>query len=299
MVVKLGIIGLSDGNGHPYSWSAIINGYDQEAMKSCGFPVIPKYLAKQNFPKDSISDAEVTHVLTQDINVSKHIAKASKIPFVVKNFTDMIGKVDAVLLARDDYENHEFYALPFLQKGIPIYIDKPLACNVDQAKRMLSHQKFPGQIFTCSALKYAKEFRLSNEQIKDLGKVYYIHSVIPKNWNKYSIHLIDPIIQFPIEKGSIKWSRVNKFKMYRNLTLMYSNDLLLSINTVGELKTPIKISLCGDRNYIELTFEDTFLAFKSALEEFINIVKTKSYNDSTKRILEAVRLIELGRAKDE
>ena len=26
MTLKLGIIGLSEGNGHPYSWSAIFNG---------------------------------------------------------------------------------------------------------------------------------------------------------------------------------------------------------------------------------------------------------------------------------
>ena len=29
--LKLGIIGISNGNGHPYSWSAIFNGYDTTA----------------------------------------------------------------------------------------------------------------------------------------------------------------------------------------------------------------------------------------------------------------------------
>jgi hypothetical protein len=28
--IKLGIIGASKGNGHPYSWSAIFNGYDAQ-----------------------------------------------------------------------------------------------------------------------------------------------------------------------------------------------------------------------------------------------------------------------------
>lgn len=26
--ISLGIIGMTPGNGHPYSWSAIFNGYD-------------------------------------------------------------------------------------------------------------------------------------------------------------------------------------------------------------------------------------------------------------------------------
>ena len=40
--IKLGIIGMSDGNGHPYSWSAIFNGYNRDEMQKCTFPVIPE-----------------------------------------------------------------------------------------------------------------------------------------------------------------------------------------------------------------------------------------------------------------
>src|SRR5690554_2257137 len=47
MTIRLGVIGLSDGNGHPYSWSAIVNGYDPVAMQACEFPVIPEYLGHQ------------------------------------------------------------------------------------------------------------------------------------------------------------------------------------------------------------------------------------------------------------
>ncbi len=35
---NLGIIGMSPGNGHPYSWAAIFNGYNKEKMAKCPFP---------------------------------------------------------------------------------------------------------------------------------------------------------------------------------------------------------------------------------------------------------------------
>ena len=38
--IKLGLIGLSEGNGHPYSFSAIINGYDKQAMQKSDWSVI-------------------------------------------------------------------------------------------------------------------------------------------------------------------------------------------------------------------------------------------------------------------
>lgn len=294
MVVKLGVIGLSAGNGHPYSWSAIINGYNPEVMKNCGFPVISEYLAKQTFPGDCIPNAEVTHVWTEDINLSKHIAKAANVLHVAEELTDMIGAVDAVLLARDDAENHATFALPFLNAGIPIYIDKPLAYSVDAAKKLFSNQKYNGQIFTGSALKYALEMQLPLEELDKIGKVHFIKAVVPKDWCKYSIHVIDPIVQFPINKGAILWSAASKAACIKNLTVGYSNNIVISIDTVGEIMAPIKISVYGANGHRELVFSDTFSAFKSALESFVNNVSSKKYDEITAFTLESVGLIELG-----
>jgi len=45
-MLKLGVTGMSSGNGHRYCWSAIINGdYNAEEMDKCGYPVIPVFLA--------------------------------------------------------------------------------------------------------------------------------------------------------------------------------------------------------------------------------------------------------------
>ena len=72
-MIKLGLIGISKGNGHPYSWAAIINGYEEKLMLDCGFPVIPDYLSKHKFPEESIKTMTVSHIWTQDINISQHI----------------------------------------------------------------------------------------------------------------------------------------------------------------------------------------------------------------------------------
>lgn len=44
---KIAMLGMVEANGHPYSWSAMFNGYDKEAMEDCGYPVIPRYLEKE------------------------------------------------------------------------------------------------------------------------------------------------------------------------------------------------------------------------------------------------------------
>jgi hypothetical protein len=38
--IRLAMLGMIEGNGHPYSWSAIVNGYNPEEMAKCPFPMI-------------------------------------------------------------------------------------------------------------------------------------------------------------------------------------------------------------------------------------------------------------------
>ena len=115
MTVRLGVIGSSAGNGHPYSWSAIFNGYDVEAMQECEYPVIPGYLSAQSWPDAKISGAEVSSIWTQNSELSARIAKASCIEHISSTIVELESRVDAVLLARDDAENHlHFDFLPIL-----------------------------------------------------------------------------------------------------------------------------------------------------------------------------------------
>ena len=72
--LRFGIIGMSEGNGHPYSWAAIFNGFNKHKMAFCPFKSIPEYLQKENYPDDFLSNyGEVTHIWTQEPEISKQI----------------------------------------------------------------------------------------------------------------------------------------------------------------------------------------------------------------------------------
>ena len=78
--IKLAMLGMVDGNGHPYSWSAIFNGYNKDLMEDCGYPVIPRYLEKQPPETFGIKGAKVTHIWCDDPEDAKKVAKASLVP---------------------------------------------------------------------------------------------------------------------------------------------------------------------------------------------------------------------------
>jgi predicted dehydrogenase len=294
MTLRLGVIGLSPGNGHPYSWSAIFNGYNTQAMEECEFPAIPRYLEKQNFPADQIQEAKVTHIWTQDPILSQKVAQASLIPHVVNHYTDLIGSVDAVLLARDDAENHLQYATPFLQAGLPIYIDKPLALTVAYAKSLLALQQYPGQLFSCSALRYATELQLTPGDRDILGDIRYVHATVPKDWNKYAIHIIDPVLKLLGDQSTFSTPQIIRSQYITSLHALHDSGAQIHISAMGDTPVPIVIDIAGSKGFIQLRFQNTFMAFKNSLADFVAGIAEKSIKTSCDQLLRAIYLLEAG-----
>ncbi len=288
--LRLGVIGSSQGNGHPYSWSAICNGYNLDLMAKCPYPVIADYLKKEEFPSAQINGVQVTHIWTQCEDESNKISLAANIPSVVSRYTDMIGLVDGVLLARDDAENHYAIAKPFIEAGLPIFIDKPLAYTVAEAEKIFELEKYKGQIFSCSALKYAKEF--DSSKAASIGEIYAINAKVIKSWKKYSIHVIDPILNFVT--GDIEKSVVTTNKFTTSSTFVTSNNQHINIITSHKNDFPIEIELFGENGYKKLVFQDTFFAFKTSINCFVGSIKNKTPAREKGDILNSVRWLELG-----
>lgn len=295
MPIRLGLIGMSPGNGHPYSWGAIFNGYDPIQMGECGFPVIPRYLEEQSFPEAAIREANVTHVWAQERGIADHISKSALIPNVVDDFSAMIGHIDGLLLARDDAETHAHFTAPFLDAGIPVYIDKPLALSVDEAQRMIDRQRYPGQIFSCSALKYANELTLSEEDLARLGRIRYVAATVPKDWDKYAIHAIDPILKLVGDRGKLVATRASCDGGFSSLSATYRDDFHLRITALGKVPAPISITVFGELGWKELVFRNSFHAFKFALEDFVEGIRNHDVRTSSESMLNAIRLVEAGR----
>lgn len=294
--LRLGVLGLSEGNGHPYSWSAIFNGYDPVAMEQCGFPAIPAYLAQRRFPQDAIAEAQVTTVWAQDRKTAEHIARAALIPAVVDRPEDMIGRVDAVLLARDDAENHARMAAPFLDAGLPIYIDKPLALSVSEARQLYARQRFPGQLFSCSALRYAREFALSPQDVEHIGSLRYVQAMAPKDWDKYAVHVIEPLLL--LVNAAVVDVHCRRHAGVTTLSIVFSNGVQASVTTLGSASAPLSLRVVGERGWQDLVFTDAFSAFRQALHEFVQGVLHRQTRIDPEFTTQVVGLIEAGRARE-
>ena len=293
--INIGLIGYSDGNGHPFSWSAIVNGFNQKYLNKCPFPIIRDYLSEEKNKYEKFSEVNISHIWTQNNLYSKLISDFAYIPNIVENYYDMVDNVDAVMLARDDFENHLYYSLPFIEAGVPIYIDKPIANSVDELENILSKQIYKGQIFSHSALRYAKEFNFDHKYLSNFGMINEVIAKAPKDWSHYSIHIIEPVVHaFGLNSNFKLISREPFGKKGKILNLKWDNIPSVKFITTGEIDSSISIEIIGTNKSEKIIFQDTYNAFKSCIIDFISGIGNKSDTYSEEELSLYVKVIESG-----
>ena len=113
---RIGILG-SD-NSHADRFSEILNRSDH-----------PAYLPD--------SGAKVVAIWGQEAERTQQVAANGRIDTVVAAPADMIGQVDAVFCVTRHGGLHRELVTPYLEAGIPTFIDKPLAVDPDDARAIV------------------------------------------------------------------------------------------------------------------------------------------------------------------
>lgn len=160
------------------------------------------------FMQEEIS---VQAVWDYDESLARRFAGEYRIAQVVQRPEDMIGRVEAVLIPggrrppaageawginRDD---HLSLARPFLEAGIPVMIDKPLADNLEDAIEIIRLAREKNVPFmSCSANRYAPEVVALRQIVEsgDLGRILGANGTIGTGVSTlgwYLVHLLEAI----------------------------------------------------------------------------------------------------------
>jgi len=271
--IRLAMLGMIEGNGHPYSWSAIVNGYHPELMSACPYPGIPAYLGKQPLESVRIPGARVTHIWTDDPEDAPKVAAASRIENVVGKPEDVIGKVDAVILATDDGNDHVRRATPFIGAGLPMLVDKPLAINISDLKQFVRWKNSQHVILSSSGMRYAPEMTAVNERSAEIGEQRWVTSITSKTWERYGIHALEPVY---VELGSGFISAETVSQPGSDIVhLKHRTGVQVSIAAIHDAYGSFgNVHVYGTKGQLALTLKDTYMAFRNQLLSFISLLQT-------------------------
>lgn len=271
--LRLAMLGMIEGNGHPYSWSAIVNGYDPAEMEKCPYPSIPRYLGAQPLETVRIPGARVTHVWTDNPAEAPLVARASLIEHVVAAPEDVIGHVDAVVISTDDGDDHVRRARPYVEAGLPVFVDKPLATNVDDLRQFLRWHEAGRIILSTSGMRYAPEMRLTPEQHAHLGELRWITSFTCKTWERYGIHALEAVEPL-IGRGFLAVQACSD-PGGDVMHITHSSGVRLTIGAIHDAYGSFgAVHLYGTKGQLALTLTDTYSAFRAQLVAFIDMLRT-------------------------
>lgn len=272
--IRLAMLGMVEGNGHPYSWSIIINGrYDADALARCPYAVIRNYIAKQPAETLGIPGVEVTHVWTDDPADAPMVAAVAGIANVVDRPEDVIGHVDAVIVATDKGFEHVERARPFVEAGLPVFIDKPLCDNRADLKVFEGWVAEGRQILSSSGMRYAKEFVPYHRSTHEFGALRTIFGTMAKKWETYGIHALESIYPI-IGPGFVSVRNTGTYD--RNVVHLKHGsgcDVVLT-TTADQIGGSGFITLAGTEGGTTLRSQDTYHAFKAQLEGVVSWLRT-------------------------
>lgn len=147
---KIGIIGTE--NSHALAFSQLVNLPDPATGRR-------KY-----------DDARVVGVYGPDLESAQNIMDEAHVDFIAEKPEDFFGRVDAMMVTSRRGSVHSGYAMPFIEKGIPVFIDKPFTSDYAQAVALARAAK-DRHVPICggSGCKYLYDVRLLRSSLQSLA----------------------------------------------------------------------------------------------------------------------------------
>ena len=271
--LKLAMLGMIEGNGHPYSWSGIINGYDPAEMAKCPYAGIPVYMGREPLDSVRISGARVTHIWTDKPEEAPLVAKASLIEHVVSKPEDVIGHVDAVVIATDDGADHVRRARPFVEAGLPVFVDKPMATTVAELKQFMQWHREGAVILSTSGMRYAPEMRQAEAHRVELGDLRWITSFTCKTWERYGIHALEAVS--PLLGPGFQTVQTIHQQGSDVVHLTHRSGTQVTLGAIHDAYGSFgAVHLYGTKGQLPLRLTDTYAAFRGQLVAFIEMLRT-------------------------
>ncbi len=117
---------------------------------------------------------------------------------------ELLDSVDGVMVLAINGHRHLELATPALSRGMPTYIDKPMTCSLDEAKRILAMARESGaRAYSASSLRFPQE--IQDVDLESTGPIVAIDAfgngelldMMPHLWHYgcHSIEMVDAIFK--------------------------------------------------------------------------------------------------------
>lgn len=243
-----------------------------------------------------VEGARITHVWAGNNPEKLEEAEAEAgAPYdvVVDDYQDMIGKVDAVIVIDVDRhgEHHPEFARPFLEAGIPTFVDKPLALEYADAVSLFDLAEKSGTpLQSGSALRFPVE--LDRDALAELGKLSAIISVGPGEWFDYGIHAVEAIGAITDATPQRVYRKTYESKDIANIE--YEGGLIGTVMTLRDADYLFHMSIYGENGMLQFRIDDAAGFYRNMMSAFLETIRTRESAVSRDQTLAVLGILHAG-----
>lgn len=167
---------------HARAFSGLINGVAPGQALPDGWPKFPQ----------CVDSAHIAVVWDEDRGAAEELARVFGIEHVATDYEEVLLYCDGVIITDDVTLNHCRHAPFFLKRGIPTFIDKPLAPDTQTAAALIElASKHNAPLMSGSALRYAAETHDLRDDPNILGEIQLATAIGPNELFFYGIHALE------------------------------------------------------------------------------------------------------------
>ncbi|WP_020529616.1 Gfo/Idh/MocA family protein [Flexithrix dorotheae] len=216
---------------------------------------------------------EVKYVWGETEAFAKDAMEKGGIPNMVKDPSEMLGKIDALIVDHRHGKYHLPAATPFLEEKIPIFIDKPFCYRLQEGIDFLQKaRKLGTPVTSFSSIAQNEETFDIMEQLKDFGEINQVIRSGSVDLNSeyggvffYGAHIIQPLMY--MFGDDVEKVRIIKNGKNSGASMVFANGMLASLvfttkkygwqtfveteNGINELKSRVEPKNPG-RNYVDM-----------------------------------------------
>lgn len=243
-------------------------------------------------------DARVELVWGETDDFAKKAAEGGQIPTIVKDWREMLGKVDGVMIDHRHAKHHAAPALFFVKNNVPTFVDKPFTFTLAEGKKLSAlarRKKVPLTSF--SVIPLQQSYAAFKAKVAELGPLSTLTTMGPADIRSeyggvffYGIHQVDAIVD--LLGPTVQTVQVLKHGVNAIAFLTCKDGPMVTMNCIKGGVHKFHWTVAAEKGILDWNHDNDASPYLTGLNTFVGMFKTRQEPFEHKRFLAPIAILE-------
>ncbi len=248
--------------------------------------------------KKCVRGVSVTAIWGETDAFARAAAEKGAIPNIVKTPRQMLGDIDGLIVDHRHARHHLKAARPFLEAGIPVFVDKPFCYRSREGKDFLDlARKTKTPVTSYSAVPIQKSFAAFRKKIATLGDLAggatFGHCDLRSPYGGvffYGVHQVE--MAGEIFGYNVKSVHITQNRECSTGQLLYASGVAVTLHFFKQARPKFALSVVGSKGIRHQEIASDPDPYLGGIKRFTAMFRTRREPRPHNDILQTVRILE-------